>query len=97
MFKNPFSRKDLIGKAEWLDTLAMHVGIGLWDAVFFEGDAMHPKAQWTWSSEFCRLCGYTTASEFPDVVQSWSERLHPDDAAVGKRLSGQSGASRTTA
>jgi archaellum component FlaC len=82
MFKNLFSDKSLMQKAEWLDTLSLHAGIGLWDAVFFEGDALHPKAQWTWSSEFRRLCGYTTASEFPDVVQSWSDRLHPDDAAA---------------
>ena len=24
--------------------------------------------------------GYTTEAEFPNVVQSWSDRLHPDDA-----------------
>ena len=82
MFKNLFSSKDVTQKVEWLDTLSLHAGIGLWDAIFFEGDALHAKAQWTWSSEFRRLCGYTTASEFPDVVQSWSDRLHPDDAAA---------------
>jgi hypothetical protein len=44
---------------------------------------MHPKARWTWSSEFRRLCGYDTgASNFPNIVQSWSDRLHPDDAAA---------------
>lgn len=80
MFDNLFSNKDLIHKAEWLDILAMHAGIGVWDAIFYEGDFMHPKARWTFSSEFRRLCGFTTASEFPDVMQSWSERLHPDDA-----------------
>jgi uncharacterized protein YoxC len=82
MFKDLFADKDLLHKAEWLDTLARHAGIGLWDAVFHEGDAMHAKARWTWSSEFRRLCGFTNASEFPDVVQSWSDRLHPDDAAA---------------
>ncbi|MGI4798004.1 MAG: methyl-accepting chemotaxis protein [Janthinobacterium lividum] len=66
-------------KLEWLETLSTHCGIGLWDAVLFEGDAMHPKAQWTWSAEFRRLCGYSTEAEFPNVVQSWSDRLHPDD------------------
>jgi len=76
-----FSRnsKDLESKAEWLDTLSNYCGIGLWDAVLYEGDAMHPKAKWTWSAEFRRLCGYRSQSEFPDVVTSWSDRLHPDD------------------
>ncbi len=73
------SKVELVSKAEWLDTLARHAGIGLWDAIFHEGDAMHPEARWTWSPEFRRLCGYTTQAEFPDVVQSWSDRLHPDD------------------
>ncbi|MDR3467476.1 MAG: methyl-accepting chemotaxis protein [Xanthobacteraceae bacterium] len=73
------SRDELVNKAEWLDTLAQHAGIGLWDAIFHEGDALHPKARWTWSPEFRRLCGFTTQAEFPDVVQSWSDRLHPDD------------------
>lgn len=71
--------KELASKGEWLDTLSSHAGIGLWDAILYEGDAMHPKARWTWSKEFRRLCGYATEAEFPDVVQSWSDRLHPDD------------------
>ena len=82
MFKRLFTDSNLVSKAEWLDTLGQHCGIGLWDAVFHEGDAMHPKARWTWSNEFRRLLGFRTTSEFPDVVQSWSERLHPDDAAA---------------
>ena len=40
---------------------------------------MSPKARWTWSPEFRRLCGFSNPAEFPDVVQSWSDRLHPDD------------------
>ncbi len=66
-------------KVEWLDILAAHSGVGLWDAILYEGDPMHAKARWTWSAEFRRLCGFASAAEFPDVVQSWSDRLHPDD------------------
>nr|WP_321985933.1 methyl-accepting chemotaxis protein [uncultured Lichenicoccus sp.] len=73
--------RDNASKAEWLTSLSGHCGVGLWDAVLFAGDAMHPKSCWTWSAGFRRLCGYTTAAEFPDVVQSWSDRLHPDDAS----------------
>ncbi len=73
--------KDLADKVEWLEILSSHSGVGLWDAVLVEGDAMHPKARWTWSAEFRRLLGFETAAEFPDVVQSWSDRLHPDDVA----------------
>ena len=82
MFAFKGSDKTLVSKAEWLDILSDHCGVGLWDAVLYEGDAMHPKARWTWSAEFRRLCGYRTEAEFPNVVQSWSDRLHPDDAAA---------------
>jgi hypothetical protein len=82
MFGFVASNKVTTSQLEWLDTLSTHCGVGLWDAVLYEGDAMHPKARWTWSAEFRRLCGYTTEKEFPNVVQSWSDRLHPDDAAA---------------
>ncbi len=80
LFSSKTARENA-SKAEWLTSLSSHGGVGLWDAVLFAGDAMHAKSRWTWSSEFRRLCGYSTVSEFPDVVQSWSDRLHPDDAA----------------
>lgn len=54
-------------------------GIGLWSALLVNGDAMHPDSVWEWSPEFRRLIGYDSAADFPDVVQSWSDRLHPDD------------------
>ncbi|MCO6415289.1 methyl-accepting chemotaxis protein [Siccirubricoccus sp. KC 17139] len=73
--------RDLREKAEWLEVLSGCAGVGLWDAILHEGDAMHPKARWTWSAEFRRLLGFASAAEFPDVVQSWSDRLHPEDAA----------------
>jgi|GEM_PF-1153183 methyl-accepting chemotaxis protein len=57
-----------------------HAGVGLWDAVLFNEDAMHPQSQWTWSSEFSRLIGFADSRDFPNVVHSWSDRLHPEDA-----------------
>lgn len=56
-------------------------GIGLWEAVLHDGDAMHAKSLWTWSAEFRRLIGFTEEKDFPNIVQSWSDRLHPDDIA----------------
>jgi PAS domain S-box-containing protein len=74
------SVRDLRRRVEWLDTLECHSGVGLWDAILFDGDAMHKQSAWTWSAEFRRLCGFSSEREFPNVVQSWSDRLHPDDA-----------------
>ncbi|SBW03117.1 putative methyl-accepting chemotaxis sensory transducer [uncultured Alphaproteobacteria bacterium] len=62
--------------------LDAHAGVGLWDAIFHEGDPMHEKSAWRWSGEFRRLIGFARddVRGFPDVVASWADRLHPDDA-----------------
>jgi len=80
--------------SELLDLLDKHSGIGFWDAVLYDGDPMHEKSVWTWSSEFRRLCGFRNEEDFPNVVGSWSDRLHPDDVAptfdiFSKALSGE--------
>lgn len=67
---------------EELALLGRHAGVGLWDAVLFEGDYAHPKSAWRWSGEFRRLLGFEQDDfrSFPDVASSWGERLHADDA-----------------
>ena len=62
-------------------------------------DPAHPEAKWIWSAEFRRLCGYRTEAEYPNVMQSWSDRLHPDDAqrvfaAFGSHLQDKTGGTR---
>ncbi|MGQ9370598.1 methyl-accepting chemotaxis protein [Azospirillum sp. ST 5-10] len=83
-------------QAERTALLDQHAGVGLWDAQFHDGDPMHPKSQWRWSQEFRRLAGFRGLDDFPDVVHSWSDRLHPDDAqptfdAFGACLNDRSG------
>ena len=62
--------------------LDRHAGVGLWDAVFHNGDPMHAQSRWHWSPEFRRLAGFDRDDTigFPDGVGSWGDRLHPDDA-----------------
>ena len=67
--------------SEWLKTLSSCCGIGLWDALIYDGDPTHPMTKWTWSGEFRRLLGYRTAADFPDTLLSWRQRIHPDDLA----------------
>lgn len=74
-------------------------GIGLWEAYMPEGDAAHKDAKWVWSAEFRRLVGYETEAEYPNVMESWSNRLHPDDvaptfAAFNHHLQDKSGRTR---
>jgi len=62
--------------------LSRYAGVGLWDALLHDGDPMHAKSRWRWSEEFRRLIGFDhgDTSGFPDVVGSWADRLHPEDA-----------------
>ena len=71
---------DQKNQLERMELLDQHAGVGLWDAVMHEGDAMHPKSRWRWSNEFRRLAGFRDQSDFPDLVNSWSDRLHPEDS-----------------
>ncbi|MFG1418816.1 methyl-accepting chemotaxis protein [Xanthobacter sp. V0B-10] len=65
---------------ELISVLGNYCGVGLWDAVLVNEDAMHPQSKWTWTNEFRRLLGYSGDYDFPNVVQSWSDKLHPEDA-----------------
>lgn len=53
---------------------------GLWDLEVVAGDPVNPKNAFWWSDQFRRLLGYANAQEFPDVLDSWTSKLHPDDA-----------------
>ncbi|XLM21977.1 methyl-accepting chemotaxis protein, partial [Chromobacterium piscinae] len=49
-----------------------------------------------WSPQFRRLLGFDSEQEFPDVLESWSNRLHPEDKqavlnAFAAHLSDRSG------
>ncbi|AOE85764.1 methyl-accepting chemotaxis protein [Pseudomonas sp. TCU-HL1] len=52
---------------------------GLWDLEVVAGDPTNPNNSIWWSSQFRRLLGFETAEEFPDIFDSWSSRLHPED------------------
>ncbi len=66
-----------------LKLLSRYAGVGLWDAVLYQGDPAHPKSTWTWSEEFRRLVGFQQGdlAAFPNTMASWADRLHPDDIA----------------
>lgn len=54
--------------ADRSDLLDESAGIGLWQAILVDGDAMHPESEWTWSPEFRRMIGFETEDDFPDKV-----------------------------
>ncbi|WNW11846.1 PAS domain-containing protein [Pseudomonas sp. DTU_2021_1001937_2_SI_NGA_ILE_001] len=69
---------------------------GLWDMAVIAGDPVNPRNPFWWSPQFRRLLGFETVEEFPDVLDSWASRLHPEDkersiAAFQAHLTDRSG------
>ena len=66
----------LQNEAASLDTVHEMLGSGKWTMDFDEAGVMERV---NWSDEFRRMLGYNDAEDFPDVLESWSDLLHPDD------------------
>jgi PAS domain S-box-containing protein len=43
------------------------------------GDPVNPKNEFWWSEQFRTMLGFIDERDFPNVLDSWSSRLHPDD------------------
>jgi PAS domain S-box-containing protein len=55
------------------------LGIAHWDMDVVDGDPVNPDNRFTWSQEFRQMLGFADEREFPNILSSWSSRLHPDD------------------
>lgn len=51
---------------------------GLWDMVVPEDMNIHDNTPFFWTDRFREMVGYTNVEDFPDVLHSWSDLLHPD-------------------
>ncbi len=52
---------------------------GSWSMNVVGKDPSNPKNDFWWSQQFRHLLGYQDESDFPNVLNSWSDKLHPDD------------------
>jgi PAS domain S-box-containing protein len=78
------------------DLLNRATSDGLWDMEVVAGDPVNPNNAFWWSDQFRHLLGYTNEADFPNVLDSWASRLHPDDldrtlAAFGAHLTDRTG------
>jgi PAS domain S-box-containing protein len=53
--------------------------VGLWDMTVIAGDPVNPKNEFWWSQQFRQMLGYTDEKDFPNILDSWASRLHPND------------------
>ena len=56
---------------------ALHTA--LWDMEVIAGDPVNPANTFIWSEEFRTMLGFTDENDFPNILNSWSDRLHPED------------------
>lgn len=69
---------------------------GLWFMNLPEDGDVNTSTPFIWSQRFRQMLGYSTEADFPDVLGSWSEKLHPEDhdwvfEAFGNHLGDKSG------
>lgn len=69
--------------AERFDLISRASGEGLWDISVVAGDPAHPDSVVWWSRQMRQLLGYDDEQDFPNRLDSWRSRIHPDD---GKRV-----------
>ena len=55
------------------------LGVALLDMDVIGGDPVNPNNVFTWSQEFRKMLGFSDIRDFPNLLSSWSDRLHPDD------------------
>jgi CheY-like chemotaxis protein/PAS domain-containing protein len=52
---------------------------GLWDMTVLSGDPVNLENEFWWADNFRKLLGFDDANDFPNVLGSWANRLHPED------------------
>lgn len=53
-----------------------------WDMEVVEGSRDVADNNWWWSDQFRQTLGFQGEHDFPNKMNSWSDRLHPEDAAA---------------
>ncbi|MDR0328216.1 MAG: PAS domain-containing protein [Planctomycetaceae bacterium] len=62
-----------------LNLMVQATKIGLWDMEVVNEFPINPDNIFIWSDEFRRMLGFSNETDFPNVLRSWSDRLHPAD------------------
>ncbi len=61
------------------DAIDSTLSEGSWSMNVIGRDPSNPNNPFWWSQQFRHLLGYRDESDFPNVLNSWSDKLHPDD------------------
>lgn len=61
------------------DAIDMTLSEGSWSMNVVGHDASNPNNFFWWSHQFRKLLGYNDENDFPNKLNSWSDKLHPED------------------
>ncbi|MCR5154257.1 MAG: PAS domain-containing protein [Lachnospiraceae bacterium] len=61
------------------DAIDWTLSEGSWSMNVVGRDPSNPNNAFWWSQQFRRLLGYNDERDFPNVLNSWSDSLHPED------------------
>lgn len=78
------------------DAIDSTLSEGSWSMNVIGRDPSNPNNPFWWSQQFRYLLGYQDERDFPNVLNSWSDSLHPEDKqaaldAFGKHVNDYSG------
>ncbi|KPN14131.1 histidine kinase [Bacillus australimaris] len=62
-----------------MDLVTKAIQVGLWDMVVIAGDPVNPKNEFTWTDDFRKMLGFQNEHDFPNLLDSWASRIHPDE------------------
>lgn len=62
-----------------LNLVMKAIQVGLWDMTVVAGDPVNPNNEFIWSDELRWMLGYKDEQDFPNVLDSWSSKLHPEE------------------
>ena len=62
-----------------LDMAIQASKVGLWEMEVVKYDPVNPNNVFIWSDELREMLGYENESDFPNILSSWSDLLHPED------------------
>ena len=66
--------------SEWrYDQLLGHIDTAVWDMEVNPDDPTGASNTFLWSDQFRRMFGFIDERDFPNILSSWSDRLHPED------------------
>ncbi|MCR5747897.1 MAG: PAS domain-containing protein [Lachnospiraceae bacterium] len=62
---------------------------GSWSMDLTKYDISDPSSPMVFSPQFKHILGYNGSSDFPDIMESWFTKIHPDDVAAASAQMGQ--------